>query len=101
MAEEYAIECTSLTRRFGTFTAVNSLSLKVKKGELFGFLGPNGAGKTTTINMLTTLLSPSGGSARVASFDLVQQAALVRARIGVVPQQLALFEELTPMEKLW
>lgn len=101
MAEVYAIECNNLTRRFGDFTAVNGLSLKVKKGELFGFLGPNGAGKTTTINMLTTLLSPSAGSAKVASFDLVEQAALVRARIGVVPQQFALFEELTPLENLW
>jgi len=101
MEQEYAIECNNLTRKFGTFTAVNNLSLKVKKGELFGFLGPNGAGKTTTINILTTLLSPSAGSARVASFDLVEQASLVRARIGVVPQQFALFEELTPVENLW
>ena len=98
---QHAIECMSLTRRFGSFTAVNGLSLKVKKGELFGFLGPNGAGKTTTINMLTTLLSPSGGAAKVASFDLSRQPALVRSRIGVVPQQFSLFEELTPMENLW
>ena len=97
----YAIECMELTRRFGSFTAVDRLSLKVRKGELFGFLGPNGAGKTTTINMLTTLLSPSAGSARVAGFDLKGQAALVRSRIGVVPQQFSLFEELTPLENLW
>ncbi len=90
-----------LTRKFGTFTAVDKLSLKVKKGELFGFLGPNGAGKTTTMNMLTTLLSPTSGTARVAGFDLAEQAALVRAKIGVVPQKFALFEELTPMENLW
>ncbi len=96
-----AIECRALTRRFGSFTAVNSLSLKVRRGELFGFLGPNGAGKTTTINMLTTLLSPSGGSAKVAGFDLKGQAAQVRSKIGVVPQSFSLFEELTPMENLW
>jgi len=97
----YAIETVGLTRKFGSFTAVDGLSLKVKKGELFGFLGPNGAGKTTTINMLTTLLSPSNGSAKVAGFDLAQQASLVRSRIGVVPQKFSLFEELTPTENLW
>ncbi len=97
----FAIECKDLVRKFGTFTAVDSLTLQVKTGELFGFLGPNGAGKTTTINMLTTLLSPSSGIARVAGFDLATQAALVRSRIGVVPQQFALFEDLTPVENLW
>ena len=98
---QYAIECTGLTRKFGTFTAVNGLSLKIKRGELFGFLGPNGAGKTTTINMLTTLLAPTSGTAKVAGFDLKDEAALVRARIGVVPQKFALFEELSPMQNLW
>ncbi len=97
----YAIECVGLTMKFGSFTAVDKLSLKVKRGELFGFLGPNGAGKTTTINMLTTLLIPSGGTAKVAGFDLKGEAALVRAKIGVVPQKFALFEELTPMQNLW
>jgi ABC-2 type transport system ATP-binding protein len=97
----YAIECKDLTKRFGSFTAVNGLSLQVRRGELFGFLGPNGAGKTTTINMLTTLLSPTSGMAKVAGFDLKEQAALVRSRIGVVPQQFSLFEELTPLENLW
>jgi ABC-2 type transport system ATP-binding protein len=64
-------------------------------------LGPNGAGKTTTINILTTLLLPTAGSAKVAGFDLVKQGPLVRSRIGVVPQSFALFEELTPIENLW
>ena len=99
--KENAIECTGLTRRFGTLTAVDGLSLEVRKGELFGFLGPNGAGKTTTISMLTTLLSPSGGNAKVAGFDLKRDAPMVRSRIGVVPQQFSLFEELTAMENLW
>ena len=98
---QYAIECMGLTRKFGSFTAVDRLSLKVKKGELFGFLGPNGAGKTTTINMLTTLIRPTEGNARVAGFDLKDEAALVRAKIGVVPQSFSLFEELTPIENLW
>ena len=97
----YAIECTSLTRKFGSFTAVDKLTLRVKKGELFGFLGPNGAGKTTTINMLTTLIRPTEGKALVAGFDLIEEGSLVRSRIGVVPQSFALFEELTPVENLW
>ncbi|MCX6772442.1 MAG: ATP-binding cassette domain-containing protein [Candidatus Micrarchaeota archaeon] len=97
----YAIECMGITRKFGSFTAVDNLTLRVKKGELFGFLGPNGAGKTTTINMLTTLIRPTEGKALVAGFDLAEQGALVRSRIGVVPQSFALFEELTPIENLW
>ncbi|VVB60987.1 Trehalose/maltose import ATP-binding protein MalK [uncultured archaeon] len=98
---KYAIECKNLTKKFGNFTAVNSSDLKIKKGELFGFLGPNGAGKTTTIKILTTLLSPTFGEAKVAGFDIKTGAASVRARIGVVPQEFALFGELTPMENLW
>lgn len=99
--EEHAIECNRLTKKFGSFTAVNSLDLKVRKGELFGFLGPNGAGKTTTIKMLTTLLSPTSGDAKVVGFDIKKSAQFVRSRIGVVPQEFALFSELTPMENLW
>ncbi|MFA5108476.1 MAG: ATP-binding cassette domain-containing protein [Candidatus Micrarchaeia archaeon] len=99
--EELDVECAGLTKKFGSFTAVNSLELKIKKGELFGFLGPNGAGKTTTIKMLTTLLAPNGGKAKIAGYDLVRDAAIVRSKIGVVPQEFALFGELTPMENLW
>lgn len=75
--------------------------MKVRTGEIFGFLGPNGAGKTTTMKMLTTLLIPTAGRAKVASFDLHSQAALIRSRIGIVPQQFSLFDELTPLENLW
>src|SRR5271157_2931196 len=96
----YAIECKNLTRKFGTLTAVDSLNLRIRKGELFGFLGPNGAGKTTTMKMLTTLLSPTSGDARVAGYDIRTDAPLVRARIGVVPQEFAMFDELTAMENL-
>ncbi|MCX6768149.1 MAG: ATP-binding cassette domain-containing protein [Candidatus Micrarchaeota archaeon] len=96
----YAIETTGLTRRFGDLTAVDNLTLDVKKGELFGFLGPNGAGKTTAIRMLTTLLSPTAGSARVGGFDVIGDASRVRGIIGVVPQQFALFDELTPIENM-
>jgi ABC-2 type transport system ATP-binding protein len=99
--EEYAIECTGLTRKFGNFTAVDSINLKVKTGELFGFLGPNGAGKTTTIKMLTTLLTPTKGEAKVACYDLRTQAPLIRSSIGIVPQEFSLFGELTPLENMW
>jgi ABC-2 type transport system ATP-binding protein len=101
MGVEYAIDCSGLTMKFGNFTAVDNSDLKIKKGELFGFLGPNGAGKTTTIKMLTTLLVPTAGEARVASYNVRTQAPLVRSRIGVVPQEFALFDELTAMENLW
>ena len=97
---EYEIETNDLTRKFGNFTAVDKLTLHVAKGELFGFLGPNGAGKTTTIRMLTTLLSPTSGSASVGGFDLLKEPSAVRSIIGVVPQQFALFDELTPLENL-
>lgn len=97
----FALELKGLTRKFGNFTAVDSLSLKVKQGELFGFLGPNGAGKTTSINMLTTLLRPTSGTAIVAGADLTDEDAIVRSRIGVVPQRFSLFEELTPEQNLW
>jgi ABC-2 type transport system ATP-binding protein len=97
---EYAIETEELTRKFGKFTAVDKLTLNVKEGELFGFLGPNGAGKTTTIRMLTTLLSPTSGKAFVGGFDIVKEAPHVRSIIVVVPQQFALFDELTPIQNL-
>jgi len=95
-----AIETRALTKAFGKFVAVDGLTLEVPEGELFGFLGPNGAGKTTTIRMLTTLISPTSGSARVGGFDIVKEAPRVRSLIGVVPQQFALFDELTPVENL-
>lgn len=96
----YAIETKGLVKEFGSFRAVNGLDLRIKKGELFGFLGPNGAGKTTTIRMLTTLTGVTSGGAKVAGYDLLEDPAAVRARIGVVPQGFALFEELTPLENL-
>jgi len=89
-----------LTRRFGTLTAVDNLTLTVEPGEVFGLLGPNGAGKTTTIKMLTTLLPPTAGSARVAGFDIGRQAREVRRRIGYVPQMLSADGALTGYENL-
>jgi len=95
-----SIEATGLTRRFGEFLAVDGIGLSIQKGSIFGLLGPNGAGKTTTIKMLTTLLLPSAGQARVAGFDVVRQAALVRQHIGYVPQMLSADAELTGYENL-
>jgi ABC-type multidrug transport system ATPase subunit len=77
-AKEPAIELKNLTKRFGKLTAVDGIDLGIKYGEIFGLLGPNGAGKTTTVNMLSTLLDPTDGSATVAGFDVVENASEVR-----------------------
>jgi ABC-2 type transport system ATP-binding protein len=94
------LETHTLTRRFGDFTAVDALDLQIEAGEVFGLLGPNGAGKTTTIKMLTTLLPPTSGSARIGGFDVVRQASLVRRIIGYVPQMLSADGSLTGYENL-
>src|SRR5829696_5873892 len=95
-----AIETLALTRRFGDFTAVDSLDLTVRRGEFFGFLGPNGAGKSTTIKMLTGLLAPTSGRMTVLGTDLAAHPLEVKRRIGVVPEDLNLFERLTGAEML-
>jgi ABC-2 type transport system ATP-binding protein len=84
------IECTDLTKRFGNLTAVDHVSFEVEEGEIFGLLGPNGAGKTTTVRMLTTVIPPDEGTARVSGFDVRRKPDKVRERIGVVLQGLAL-----------
>ena len=89
-----------LTRRFAQLTAVDHIDLTVASGGVFGLLGANGAGKTTTIKMLTTLLEPTAGFARVAGFDIVSQAHEVRRRIGYVPQMLSADGALTGFENL-
>jgi len=89
-----------LTRRFGSLVAVDALSITVPASSVFGLLGPNGAGKSTTIKMLTTLLPPTSGHARVAGADVVGEAARVRARIGYVPQMLSADSTLTGYENL-
>jgi ABC-2 type transport system ATP-binding protein len=94
------LETLALTRRFGTRTAVDALTLSVEAGEVFGLLGPNGAGKSTTIKMLTTLLPPTSGTARVAGLDIIRQAAGVRRVIGYVPQLLSADGSLTGYENL-
>jgi ABC-2 type transport system ATP-binding protein len=94
------LELTDLTRRFSTLVAVNRLNLVIERGEMFALLGPNGAGKSTTIKMLTTLLPPSAGSARVDGLDVVRQAGAVRRIIGYVPQMLSADGTLTGRENL-
>src|SRR5579872_1198895 len=96
----FAIETFALTRRFGDLVATDHVDLRVPYGEIFGLLGPNGAGKSTTIKMLTTLLEPSSGTARVAGFDIVKSPADVRRRIGYVPQMLSADGALTGYENL-
>jgi ABC-2 type transport system ATP-binding protein len=95
-----AIDAHDLTRRFGSFTAVDAITFQVKEGEVFGFLGANGAGKTTAIKMLIGLLAPSGGQARVAGFDLMTQADEIRKRIGYMSQRFSLYEDLTVRENI-
>ena len=84
---EYAIETQNLTRRFGSFVAVDEVTLKIPKGQLYGFLGLNGAGKTTTIRMLTTLLPASAGSAKLWGHDVSNEPLAVRALIGLVSDE--------------
>ena len=97
-----AIDTSNLTRDFGTFRAVDQLSLRVERGCFYGFLGPNGAGKSTTIKMLTGLLAPTSGAMRILDEDMSDpaRALAVKRRIGVVPENLALFDNLTAREHL-
>jgi ABC-2 type transport system ATP-binding protein len=95
-----AVETLELTRCFGSLAAVRTLNIAVTKGSIFGLLGPNGAGKTTTIKMLTTMLAPTAGSAKVAGFDVVHRAVEVRRRIGYVSQMLSADGGLTGYENL-
>jgi ABC-2 type transport system ATP-binding protein len=90
-----AIEVRHLTRRFGSFVAVNDVSFEVRAGEVFGFLGSNGAGKSTTIRMLCGLLQPTSGSATVGGIDLVRDPEGVKRRIGYMSQRFSLYEALT------
>jgi ABC-2 type transport system ATP-binding protein len=95
-----AIEVNQITKRFGDFTAVDSVSFTVEQGEIFGLLGPNGAGKSTLIRMLTTLIQPTSGSARVNGFDVIRSPNEVRKSIGVIPQAMTSDLELSAEENL-
>ncbi|MBN1669238.1 MAG: ABC transporter ATP-binding protein [Anaerolineales bacterium] len=94
------IETHDLTKRFGDFTAVDSVSFSLQAGEVLGYLGPNGSGKTTTIRMLMGLLLPSAGSATVLGYDIRSQPEQIRRRVGYMSQKFALYDELTAWENL-
>jgi ABC-2 type transport system ATP-binding protein len=95
-----AVETHGLTRTFGTFQAVAGIDLAVPAGSFYGFLGPNGAGKSTTIKCLTGLLKPTAGTMRILATDPIADPIAVKRRIGVVPEDLALFDRLTAAETL-
>jgi len=94
------IEIHGLTKRFGSFTAVDHVSLQIPQGQIFGFLGPNGAGKTTTMRMVLGLLPPSEGTAIVLGNDIRKQARTIRARLGYMSQKFTLYNDLTVEENL-
>lgn len=97
---EPVIHTDRLTKRFGSFVAVDALSLTIPAGEIFGFLGANGAGKTTAIKMLTGLLAPTSGSAIVAGFDLYTESERIKRAIGYMSQRFSLYDDLTVRENI-
>jgi len=94
------LEVHDLVKKYGDFTAVKGISFDIKEGEIFSLLGPNGAGKTTTISVLSTLYAPTGGDAIVGGHSVSKEPMAVRQLIGVVPQDLALYDDLTARENL-
>jgi len=92
------IEVRGLTKKYGTFTAVDDISFTVQKGQILGFLGPNGAGKTTTMRILTGYLPPTSGTALVAGYDVQEQSMEVRKRIGYLPESPPLYNDMTVRE---
>jgi ABC-2 type transport system ATP-binding protein len=94
------IVINDLVKQYDDVTAVNGLNLEIRKGEMFGFLGPNGAGKTTTISMLCGLVEPTAGTAQIAGFDIRKDMIRIKEKIGVCPQEAAVFKFLTGMENL-
>ena len=95
-----AVSLANLTKRFGSFTAVDGVSLTVPRGQIFGFLGPNGAGKSTTIRMLCGILAPTSGSGSVAGFDIASQPERIKENIGYMSQRFSLYEDLTVDENI-
>ncbi|UED75965.1 ABC transporter ATP-binding protein [Brevibacillus sp. DP1.3A] len=95
-----AVQCEQLTKRFGDRVAVNSLTLTVPRGSIYGFLGPNGSGKSTTIRMLCGLLTPTTGKGTVLGFDVMTQSEEIKQRIGYMSQKFSLYEDLTVEENL-
>ena len=100
MPDDKSIIVNQLTKKFGGFTAVDHISFEVNKGEIFGFLGANGAGKSTAMRMLCGLLSPTGGKAQVAGFDIYTQREMIKKRIGYMSQKFSLYQDLTARENI-
>jgi len=100
MSQRAIVKVEGLSKEFGQLKAVDGVSFEIEEGEIFGFLGPNGAGKTTTINMLTTLLTPSGGKAEIDGLDIHKHATEVRRTVGVVPQEYTADEDLTGLQNI-
>jgi ABC-2 type transport system ATP-binding protein len=96
----FSIQAEKLTKRFGDFTAVNEITLDVKKGEIFGFLGANGAGKTTAMRMLCGLSTPTSGKAIIAGYDVYSGTEQIKKRIGYMSQKFSLYEDLTILENI-
>lgn len=94
------LEVRNLVKKFGDFTAVNGISFDIQEGEIFSLLGPNGAGKTTTISMLSTLFIPTGGDALICGHSITHEPMQVKRAIGIVPQEIALYEDLSALENL-
>lgn len=101
MPDDQIISVNNLTKKFGDFTAVDSISFNVSRGEIFGFLGANGAGKTTAMRMLCGLSLPTSGKATVAGFDVYSQNELIKKNIGYMSQRFSLYEDLTVKENIW
>ena len=97
---EIGIKTEKLTKRFGDLIAVNQIDLEIRRGQLFGFLGPNGAGKSTTINMLSTINTPTEGTALILGNDLIKDRKKIRELIGVCPQEIVLYDLLTARENI-
>jgi ABC-2 type transport system ATP-binding protein len=100
MQNNYIIEAENLTKKFGHFTAVDSITFNVSKGEIFGFLGANGAGKTTAMRMLCGLSTPTSGKATVAGFDVYKETEKIKKKIGYMSQKFSLYEDLTVLENI-
>jgi ABC-2 type transport system ATP-binding protein len=100
LQDQWAVEVQNLSKRFGSFTAVDRISLQVRRGEIFGFLGPNGAGKSTTIRILCGLLRPTEGKASVDGLDVATQPEAIRKRIGYMSQKFSLYDDLSVEENI-
>src|SRR5574339_754596 len=94
------LEVHNLVKKYGDFTAVKGISFDIKEGEIFSLLGPNGAGKPTTISMLSTLYTPTSGEAMIGGHSITKEPMAAKQLIGIVPQEIALYEDLTARENL-